>query len=336
MTKVKFLAVLMTVVLLFSVCAAGSSVLVQGLLGISNAQETNNDLDGLLEGLEIDPNGLSGLMGESSLDDLNEYFDNFEIDDVPGLLGGLFGLVSDSDNVNDDQLSTITTIVQALLGGTQEGESTLDAIKEKLGDLGGTVSENELIQAIVSTLMGFDFSNFDMSMLTSNDFISALTETLGGLNLGGAQQIPGSSQQTTQSPTQSVIITTAPTLAATPGTNTQTPTTVPSSNTLTPTTLPDSTTPTQPQANNVTNPTNSTVYSGGVGVIVDNTTAPTQLYVENTSIPTVPGITDAQQQNTPDGTKSLVSGKMIVGMIVLLLSGISVVAVVLVLKKNKP
>ena len=127
MKQTKILAILMTVVLLFGICAAGGSMLLQGFIEKSNATQTDNDMAGLWEGLEIDPNNISGI------------------------LSGILGSVATTEPVEDDQMSTITTIVQALLGGTQEGETTLDAIKEKLGDLGGTVSENELIQAIVST-----------------------------------------------------------------------------------------------------------------------------------------------------------------------------------------
>lgn len=308
MKKTKFLAVLMTVVLLFSVCAAGSSMLLNGFLGTSNAEEVDNDFAGLMEGLEIDTSNLAGIMGD---------LEDFNPDEIPNMIfSGILGSVVTTEPVNDDQMSTITTIVQALLGGTQEGETTLDAIKEKLGDLGGTVSENELIQAIVSTLLGFDLSNFDMSMLTSNEFITTLMGNLGGLNLGGAAQVTTTVSQT---PTQSVVLTTAPTSVSTPAASTIVPIT----------TAPSASVPmisTQPQQPSATAP-----YIGNNGTIVDNST--TVPVIPSVSVPTAPQATDSTQQG-PDGTKSIVSPKMIVGIIVLLLSGISVVAVMMVMKKK--
>ncbi len=299
MKKTKILAVLMTVVLLFGICAAGGNLLISNIFPASNAQETDNDIAGLFEGLEIDPNNLSGI------------------------LGGILGSVATTTPVEDDDMSTITTIVQALLGGTQEGESTLDAIKDKLGDLGGTVSENELIQAIVSTLLGFDLSNFDMSMLTSNEFISTLMGNLGGLNLGGAQQV---TTTVAAGSTQSAVITTIPQVSTTIPSMQNPSMNVPTSN------IPNSGIPvisTQPQEG-VTQP-----YLGNAGTIVENQSSN---YVNNTvpsvSVPTAPSVSNNQQQQMPDGTKSVVSPKMIVGVIVLLLSGISVVAVVMVLKKK--
>lgn len=295
MKQTKILAILMTVVMLFGICAAGSSMLLQGLVGSSNAQQTDNDMAGLMEGLEINT------------------------DDLSGILSGIMGSVETTAAANDD-MSTITTIVQALLGGTQEGETTLDAIKEKLGDLGGTVSENELIQAIISTLLGFDFSNFDMSMLTSNEFIAALTENLGGLNLGGAQQV---TTTVPQGSTQSAVITTIPSVSTTASSVLN-----PSVSTTASSNLPVIST--QPQ-------NNTTQQSlGNAGTIVDNTTNNTVSTTPSVSVPTVPTVpTTAESQQMPDGTKSVVSPKMIVGVIVLLLSGISVVAVVMVLRKNK-
>ena len=323
MKRTKFLAVLMTIVSVFCVCVAGGSVLLLTVPQIAQAQQTDNDMAGLWEGLEIDPNNIGGI------------------------LGGLMGSAESTTAANDDQMSTVTTIVQALLGGTQEGESTLDAIKNKLGDLGGTVSENELIQAIVSTLLGFDFSNFDMSMLTSNEFITALMGTLGGMSIGGAQQMtPTPSQQPS---TQSVVITTIPTVSTTgtpiagqmtpsqnnqgvPGVSNQT---VPGVNTQTVPTVNNQTVPTTLPYN--TQDTTAYIPSGNVGVIVDNTANSTTPIVPSASmaVPTAPEVTQGTQQQMPDGTQSMVSGKMIVGIIVLLLSGISVVAVVLVLRKNK-
>ncbi len=301
MKRTKFFATLMAVVMIFSMCIGGSCLL-QGILFDSRAQETDNDIAGLLEGLEIDNSNISSI------------------------ISGLLGNTESTSAVNDDA-SVITTIVQALLGGTQEGETTLDAIKNKLGDLGGTVTENELIQAIVSTLLGFDLANFDMSMLTSNEFITALMGTLGNMSIGGAQQM-----QTTQQPsTQSVVLTTVPTVSTTgtpigvqttPTVNNQTVPTV--NNQTVPTTYPQGTT--------------SYIPSGNVGMIVDNTTTNNTPVVSATSpmvVPTAPEVTTGTQQQMPDGTQSMVSGKMVVGMIVLLLSGISVVAVVLVLRKNK-
>ena len=298
MKKSKTIAVLLTVVMLFGICAASGNLLISNIFPASKAQETDIDIDGLLEGLEIDPNNLSGI------------------------LGGILGSVATTTPVEDDDMSTITTIVQALLGGTQEGESTLDAIKEKLGDLGGTVSENELIQAIVSTLLGFDLSNFDMSMLTSNEFISTLMGNLGGLNLGGAQQV---TTTVAAGSTQSAVITTIPQVSTTVP-NMQNPSvSVPTSN------IPTSDIPvisTQPQAG-------TTQYNslGNAGTIVENQSTN---YARNTipsvNVPTAPSEGTNQQQ--PDGTKSVVSPKMIVGVLVLLLSGISVVAVVMVLKKK--
>ncbi|MBE6812741.1 MAG: hypothetical protein E7523_07645 [Ruminococcaceae bacterium] len=301
MKQTKILAVLMTVVLLFGICAAGGNLLISNIFPASNAQETDIDIDGLLEGLEINT-------------------DNFNIS---GILGGILGSVVTTDQVEDNQLSTITTIVQALLGGTQEGESTLDAIKEKLGEIGGTVTENELIQAIVSTLLGFDFTNFDWSMLTSNEFINTLMGNLGGLNLGGAQQV---TTTVAAGSTQSAIITTIPQVSTTIPSMQNPSVNVPTSN------IPNSGIPvisTQPQEG-VTQP-----YLGNAGTIVENQSTN---YVNNTvpsvSVPTAPSASDNQQQQMPDGTKSVVSPKMIVGVIVLLLSGISVVAVVMVLKKK--
>lgn len=300
MKQTKILAVLMTVVLLFGICAAGGNMMLQGFVEKSNAQQTDNDIAGLWEGLEIDP------------------------DNISGILGGILGSVVTTEPVEDDQMSTITTIVQALLGGTQEGETTLDAIKDKLGDLGGTVSENELIQAIVSTLLGFDFSNFDMSMLTSNEFITALMGNLGGLNMGGATQVTTTVAQGT---TQSAVVTTIPSVS----------TTSPSS------LIPSGSVPTSniPTSNIPTNPTQQTVstqpYLGNAGTIVDNTTVPVAGTTAPLNIPTVPSVPNADnqsQQQMPDGTKSVVSPKMIVGVLVLLLSGISVVAVVMVLRKK--
>lgn len=302
MKQTKTIAVLMTVVILFGICAAGSNLLLGNVLPVSDAQQTDNDLAGLLEGLEINTNNL----------------------DISGILGGILGSVVTTEPVEDDQLSTVTTIVQALLGGTQEGETTLDAIKEKLGDLGGTVSENELIQAIVSTLLGFDLSNFDLSMLTSNEFINTLMGTLGGLNLGGAQQV---TTTVAAGSTQSAIITTIP----------QVSTTVPS---LQNPSMSVSTTVNMGVTNNVpvisTQPQESSTqyYLGNAGTIVENQSTD---YVNNTipsvNVPTAPSASDANQQ-MPDGSKSVVSPKMIVGVLVLLLSGISVVAVVMVLKKK--
>ncbi len=315
MKRTKFLAVLMTIVSVFCVCVAGGSVLLQTVPQIAQAQQTDNDMAGLWEGLEIDPNNIGGI------------------------LGGILGNTEDATAVNDDQSGIITTIIQALMGGTQEGETTLDAIKNKLGDLGGTVSENELIQAIVSTLLGFDFSNFDMSMLTSNEFITALMGTLGGMSIGGAQQMtPTPSQQPS---TQSVVITTIPTVSTTgtpiagqmtPSQNNQT---VPGVNTQTVPTVNNQTVPTTLPYN--TQDTTAYIPSGNVGVIVDNTANSTTPIVPSASmaVPTAPEVTQGTQQQMPDGTQSMVSGKMIVGIIVLLLSGISVVAVVLVLRKNK-
>lgn len=315
MKQTKFLAVLMSVVLLFGICAAGGNLLISNIFPVSDAQETDNDFAGLMEGLEINTGNLSGLLGD---------LENFNPDEIPNMiLGGLFGSIATTAPVEDDQLSTITTIVQALLGGTQEGETTLDAIKEKLGELGGTVSENELIQAIVSTLLGFDFSNFDMSMLTSNEFISALMGNLGGLNLGGAQQV-----STTVAPgsTQSAVITTIPPVSTTVPSMQIPSGNVPTSN------IPTSNipiVPAQPQEG-VTQP-----YLGNAGTIVENQSSE---YINNpvpsVSVPTAPVVGDSQPQNQPDGTKSVISPKMIVGVLVLLLSGISVVAVVMVLKKK--
>lgn len=297
MNKLKILSVLMTVVLLFSVASAGSSFLLSSLTEDTNAQEVDNDLVGVLEGMELNSN-------------------------LSGMISGILGSETATD-VNDDGLSTVTTIVQALLGGTAEGETTLDAIRNKLGDLGGTVTDNQLIQAIVSTLMGFDFSNFDMSMLTSNDFISALTQTLGGLNLGGAQQVTP-----TQAPsTQTAVVTPSSTL----------PTLV--------TQQPSSTVPQQSTSSIFNYPTENvptTFSSGSVGVIVDNTVnvtpypGDTQQNVMPATTPSVPVSQQNPQQQAPSATKKVVSGKMIVGVIVLLLSAISVVAVSLVLKKSKP
>lgn len=309
MKRTKFFATLMAVVMIFSMCIGGSCLL-QGILFDSRAQETDNDIAGLLEGLEIDNNNISSI------------------------ISGLLGNTESTSAVNDDA-SVITTIVQALLGGTQEGETTLDAIKNKLGDLGGTVTENELIQAIVSTLLGFDLANFDMSMLTSNEFITALMGTLGNMSIGGAQQM-----QTTQQPsTQSVVLTTVPTVSTT-----GTPIGVQTTPTVNNQTVPTVNNQTVPTVNNQTVPTtypqNTTSYipSGNVGMIVDNTTTNNTPVVSATSpmvVPTAPEVTAGTQQQMPDGTQSMVSGKMVVGMIVLLLSGISVVAVVLVLRKNK-
>ncbi len=298
MKKTKVLAVLMAVVMLFGICAASGNLLISNIFPASKAQETDIDINGLLEGLEINT------------------------DNISGILSGILGSVATTTPVEDDDMSTITTIVQALLGGTQEGESTLDAIKDKLGDLGGTVSENELIQAIVSTLLGFDLSNFDMSMLTSNEFINTLMGNLGGLNLGGAQQV---TTTVAAGSTQSAVITTIPQVSTTVP-NMQNPSvSVPTSN------IPTSDIPvisTQPQAG-------STQYNsiGNAGTIVENQSTN---YASNTipsvNVPTAPSEGTNQQQ--PDGTKSVVSPKMIVGVLVLLLSGISVVAVVMVLKKK--
>lgn len=315
MKQTKILAVLMTVVMLFGICAASGNLLINNFLPASKAQETDIDLNGLLEGLEISTGDLSGMLGD---------LENFNPDEIPDMLfEGILGSVEGSSSASDDDLSTITTIVQALLGGTQEGETTLDAIKDKLGDLGGTVTENELIQAIVSTLLGFDFSNFDMSMLTSNEFISALTENLGGLNLGGAQQ---GTTTVTPGTTQSSVVTTVPPVSTT---GSALLTTTPSASTPVSSTVATSDIPvisTQPQQNT------TQLYLGNSGTIVEN---PTTDYVNNpaVSVPTAP-VTDNAQLNQPDGTKSVVSPKMIVGVLVLLLSGISVVAVVMVLKKK--
>ncbi len=316
MKKTKTIAVLMTVVILFGICAAGSNLLLGNVLPVSDAQQADNDFAGLMEGLEINTGNLSGMLGD---------LENFNPDEIPNIiLGGLFGSIATTQPVEDDQLSTITTIVQALLGGTQEGETTLDAIKEKLGDLGGTVSENELIQAIVSTLLGFDLSNFDMSMLTSNEFINTLMGNLGGLNLGGAQQV---TTTVAAGSTQSAVITTIP----------QVSTTVPS---LQNPSMSVSTTVNMGVTNSVpvisTQPQESSTqyYLGNAGTIVENQSTD---YVNNTipsvNVPTAPSASDANQQ-MPDGSKSVVSPKMIVGVLVLLLSGISVVAVVMVLKKK--
>ena len=303
MKQTKILAVLMTVVLLFGICAAGGNLLIGALFPLSEAQQTDNDLAGLLEGLEINTDNIdiSGLLG------------NIENIDADTILNGILGSVITTEPVEDDQLSTITTIVQALLGGTQEGETTLDAIKEKLGDLGGTVSENELIQAIISTLLGFDLTNFDMSMLTSNEFINTLMGNLGGLNLGGAQQV---TTTVAAGSTQSAVITTIPPVS----------TTVPSLQT------PTGTVSTSDIPVISTQPTQN--YLGTAGTIVENQSTD---YANNTipsvNVPTVPSASDTQQQ-MPDGSKSVVSPKMIIGVLVLLLSGISVVAVVMVLKKK--
>ncbi|MBQ3518640.1 MAG: hypothetical protein IJA31_04890 [Clostridia bacterium] len=314
MKQTKILAVLMTVVLLFGICAAGGNLLISNIFPVSDAQETDNDFAGLMEGLEINTGNLSGLLGD---------LENFNPDEIPNMiLGGLFGSIATTAPVEDDQLSTITTIVQALLGGTQEGESTLDAIKDKLGDLGGTVSENELIQAIVSTLLGFDLSNFDMSMLTSNEFINTLMGNLGGLNLGGAQQV---TTTVAAGSTQSAVITTIPQVSTTIPSMQNPSVNVPTSN------IPNSGVPvisTQPQEGT------TQYYLGNAGTIVENQSSD---YVNNTipsvNVPTAPSASDNQQQ-MPDGSKSVVSPKMIVGVLVLLLSGISVVAVVMVLKKK--
>lgn len=319
MKQTKILAVLMTVVLLFGICAAGSNLLIGNLFPATNAQETDNDFAGLMEGLEINTGNLSGMLGD---------LENVNPDEIPNMiLGGIFGSIATTAPIEDDQMSTITTIVQALLGGTQEGETTLDAIKEKLGDLGGTVSENELIQAIVSTLLGFDFSNFDMSMLTSNEFITALMGNLGGLNMGGATQVTTTVAQGT---TQSAVITTIPSVSTTSPSALIPSGSVPTSN------IPTSAVPTNPvQQPQQTVPTQP--YLGNAGTIVDNTTVPVSNTTAPLNVPTVPSVPNAgeqPQQQMPDGNKSVVSPKMIVGVLVLLLSGISVVAVVMVLKKK--
>ena len=162
-----------------------------------------------------------------------------------------------------------------------------------------------------------------MSMLTSNEFISTLMGNLGGLNLGGAQQV---TTTVAAGSTQSAVITTIPQVSTTIPSMQNPSMNVPTSN------IPNSGIPvisTQPQEG-VTQP-----YLGNAGTIVENQSSN---YVNNTvpsvSVPTAPSVSNNQQQQMPDGTKSVVSPKMIVGVIVLLLSGISVVAVVMVLKKK--
>lgn len=324
MKRTRFFAVLLTACLLMSLGTAGSSVLLQALSNNSAAQEVDNDIAGLMEGLDMNPGDLGGAM---------ENIENFDPDQIPDIiLGNLFGSIATTSPVGDDQLGTVTTIIQALMGGTQEGESTLDAIKEKLGDLGGTVTENELIQAIAATLLGFDFSNFDMSMLTSNEFISALMGNLGGINMGGATPMPTTQPSTVPTYTGAPL-TTVPTQAPTVSSsiNAQTPgVTTPVASTMPTTPV----APTNPAVPNVSAyPDSTTQNINGVGVIVDNTLN-IQAYPSTDVNNVIPSVPEINSDMTAQPEKK-VSGKMIVGIIVLLLSGISVVAVALVLKKNK-
>lgn len=309
MKRTKFFAVLLTMALLLGIGAAGGNLLLQGLSGSSNAQEVDNDIAGLLEGW-----------------------------DLPGsdLNSALSGILENAQPVEDNELSGVTTIIQALLGGTAEGESTLDTVREKLGSLGGTVTDNQLVQALVQTLMSFDFSEFDMSMLTDNAFIAALTENLGGINLSGAT--PVTTAPTTQSSVPGVVLTTAQPVVTTPtptvsssitaatSPNTQTPaiaSTMPTA-AVTPTT-------TMPSVSAYNDP--SAQGQSGVGVIVDNPVSIQSYPTADTGINPVPSVpeinTDPAQQS-----ENKVSGKMIVGIIVLLLSGVSMVAVVMVLRKK--
>ncbi len=302
MKRTRFFAILLTASLLLGFGAAGGSVLMQNLFNNPRAEAVDNDIAGLLEG-------------------------GFDIQgtDINSILSGIIGTTA---AVQDDSLSTITTIIQALMGGTAEGETTLDAIKEKLGDLGGTVTENELMQALFQTLLGFDLTNFDMSMLTSNEFISQLMENLGGVNVGGATPVVTTTAPAATTPgtvlttAQPVVTTTLPPVSnsITAGTNTS----------QTPVVTMPSTTPTMPVISSY--PDSSTQYADGVGVIVDNSLNIQQYPgTDVNNIPTTPEI----PSDTAEQPANKISGKMIVGILVLVLSGISVVAVALVMKKNK-
>lgn len=191
-------------------------------------------------------------------------------------------------------------------------EGVLDTIRERIGT---AVDDQTLIEAI-SQLLGNSAQSFNLSDLTSNDFLNRLRKYLGMAEV---------TEESTTAPAPSA---TEPTTAYTPTTQATQPQTVYYYY------IPSTAASTAPA---------TTVYSGAQTYSVPDTTVAQETYsYVQPSMVTVPELTTQSAFNpviTEDPTeapaKSGSTAKTVIGVVILVLSLAAVVVVAVILRKSK-